>query len=46
MPEPRQPSAHEWQRERVWECPRCLGRHWTREGSPRCGYCGYRETDD
>ena len=40
------PTWHDWLPPIAWCCPRCAGILETREGSPRCPSCGYRETVD
>lgn len=37
------PTWSDWTPPLEWTCPRCQTVHVTREASPRCERCGFRE---
>lgn len=37
------PSPFAWLPPTLWTCPRCTASAVTREASPRCGRCGFKE---
>ncbi len=42
---PARRDPFDWAEPEVWVCPRCMVTLVTKEGSPRCPRCGFKESD-